>query len=480
LRHDGGSAILRKYPTRCFELPWRHFSIVLSSQEAQVQRFFRPIGGVAAIAILTAVALTGAPQAAAPQEKKMKDQAEFDIYDAAGKDLVANNGAKALEDLNTWKQKYPTSDFKNDGEYMYVQAYTLNKQFDKVLDKVKELMGQNLDSLFPDPKTGPQLVVKILYAAVMAIQQLPTPTPEQLAIGSQAAHQILDYTRKPEGVSDSDWTTARNALNTAANDGLYQIALAPGRQAVAKKDCPGAEAAWSKALGDYPDKTVISWQLASSYNCEKKPFLALYEYARAVAVDPSLGKSMDPAKSASFVKNTYTKLHGSDEGYDALLAQAKTAPLPPADFKIVTEEEITIAAAEKFAKENPELAVYKNIKDNLVSQGAPFFENMKGAELPPLIGILVDAKPACRSKTLILYVPLPENAAKTPEITIKLETALTGKPDITSGSPIKFVGVGDSFTASPFMLTLTAEKDKVQDLKVTPCVVAPAKKGVKK
>jgi hypothetical protein len=449
-----------------------------SSQEAQVRNVFRLAGGAAAIVILTAVALTGAPQAAAPQEKKVKDQAEFDIYDAASKDILGNNGAKAIDDLNTWKQKYPDSDFKNDRESMYVQAYQLNKQFDKVLDKAKELMGQNLDSLFPDPKSGPQLVVKILYAAVMAIQQLPNPSADQLATGSKAAHQILDYTRKPEGVSDGDWTTARNALNTAANDALYQIALAPGRQAVASKDCPAAEAAWSKALGDYPDKTVISWQLASAYNCDKKPFLALYEYARAVAVDPSLGKSMDPAKSSTFVKNTYTKLHGSDEGLDALLAATKNAPLPPADFKITTDDEIKIAAAEKFAKDNPELAVWKNIKDNLTSQGAPFFENMKGAELPLLLGIIADAKPACRSKTLTIYVPSPENTAKTPEITIKLETALTGKPEI--GSQIKFVGVGDAFTASPFMLNLTAEKDKIQDLKVTPCAVAPAKKGVKK
>jgi hypothetical protein len=454
--------------------PVGSLSIVQNSQEAQVQRLFQRAAGVAAFAIFTAVVLTGAPQAAAPQEKKMKDQAEYDIYDAAGKDLLANNGTKAIDDLNTWKQKYPTSDFKNDGEYMYVQAYQINKQFDKVLDKTKELMGQNLDSMFPDPKSGPQLVVKILYAAVMAIQQIPNPTPDQLAIGSQAAHQILDYSRKPEGVADSDWTTARNALNTAAKDALYQIALVPGRQAVAQKDCPAAEAAWTKVLGDYPGNTVISWQLASAYNCEKKPFLALYEYARAVAVDPSLGKSMDPTKSATFVKKTYTTLHGSDEGYDALLAQAKNSPLPPADFKIVTDDEIKIAAAEKFAKDNPELAVWKNIKDNLVSQGAPFFDNMKGAELPQLLGIIADAKPACRSKILTLYVPSPENTAKTPEITIKLETALTGKPEI--GSTIKFVAVGDSFTASPFMLTLTAEKDKLQDLKVTPCAVPVGKK----
>jgi hypothetical protein len=152
--------------------------------------------------------------------------------------------------------------------------------------------------------------------------------------------------------------------------------------------------------------------------------------------------------------------------------------LPPPDFKIVTDDELKIAAAEKFAKENPELAVWKNIKDSLAAQGDAFFQNMKGAELPPLVGIIADAKPACRSKALTVYVPLPENTAKTAEITIKFETALSGKPEI--GSTIKFVGVGDSFTATPFMLTMTAEKDKVTDLKMTPCAAAPAKKGVTK
>ena len=103
---------------------------------------------------------------------------------------------------------------------------------------------------------------------------------------------------------------------------------------------------------------------------------------------------------------------------------------------------------------------------------------MKGAELPLLLGQIADAKPACRSKSLTIYVPMPENTAKTSEITIKFETELSGKPEV--GSQIKFVGVGEAFAPNPFMLTLTAEKDKVQDLKLTPCAAAPGKKSVPK
>jgi hypothetical protein len=267
-------------------------------------------------------------------------------------------------------------------------------------------------------------------------------------------------------------------MTGAAKGFLLQEEVQPGLDAMAKKDCPAAEAAYAKALGDNPGNTWISYQLAGAYNCEQKVFPALYEYARTAAVDPSLVKSTDPDKVSAFVKSTYTKLHGSDEGYDALLALAKSSPLPPADFKIKTKDELDAEAADAFAKANPELAIWKNIRDNLATQGAPFFENMKGAELPSLLGVIADAKPACRSKTLTVYVPMPDNTAKTPEITLKFETALSGKPEV--GSQIKFVAVGDTFTASPFMLTLTAEKDKVQDLKLTPCAAATTRKGVKK
>jgi hypothetical protein len=450
-----------------------------------VQKYIRPVGGAAAIAILTAVAMTGAPQAAAPQdqpatpEKKVKDQAEYDISDSATKDVLSKNGSKAIEDLTTWKQKYPDSDYKADRETMFVQAYQLNKQYDKVLEKTNELMGQNLDAMFPDPKTGPKLVVQVLFTAVTAFLQIQDPTPEQLVIADKAAHAILDYKRKPEGVDDTAWAEARKTLNDAANATIQRIALVPGMQAAAKKDCPAAEAAWTKALGAYPENTWVSYQLASAYNCEQKPFQALYEYMRAAAVDPTLGKSTDGAKVSTFVKNTYTKLHGSDEGYDQLLATAKSSPLPPPDFKIVTKDELDAAATEKFAKDNPELAMWTNIRGSLATQGDAFFQNMKGAELPQFIGVIVDAKPACHSKSLTVYVPLPNNTAKTPEITIKFEKALSGKPEI--GSTIKFVGVGDAFTATPFMLTLTEETDKVQDLKLTPCAApATTKKGVKK
>jgi hypothetical protein len=457
-----------------------------------VQRYFRQAGGAAAIAILTAVALTGAPQAATPQaaapaapkEKTVKDQAEYDISNQTFKDITEKNWKQALTDLDTWKQKYPDSDWKDDREFYYLQGLFYTQQFDKAEQFGGELMDKDLASMF---KANQGNILAIDYMVTASAAQLlgHNATREQIALGDKAAHKLLEFAdtyfvaaNKPSGQTDEQFQQTKAQMTPIATGYLLQEAVQPGVDAMAKKDCPAAEAAFTKALGDYPQNTWISYQLARAYNCQQKVFPAVYEYARAAAVDPSLLKSTDPNQVTTFVKKTYVTVHGSDEGYDALLALAKTAPLPPADFKIITVEELKAKADEDFAKNNPELAVWKNIKDNLVAQGEPFFDNMKGAELPQLLGVIADAKPACHSKSLTVYVPSPDNAAKTPEITIKFATALSGKPEV--GSQIKFVGVGDTFAANPFMVTLTAEKDKIQDLKMTPCVVPGGKKSVPK
>jgi hypothetical protein len=439
-----------------------------------VRQFNRLSSGVVAAAILMAVASAGAAQTAATPEKKVKDQAEFDIYDAATKDILAKNGTKAIEDLNTWKQKYPDSDFKNDREVMYIQAYELNKQFDKLLDKAKELMAQNLDSLFPDPKDGPRQVLKVLFSATTAILQIPDPTPAEIEIARQAAQQLKDYNRKPADVDDAGWNGARASMTAAAQGALYQIAVAPAIQIEAKKDCPGAEVAWAKALGDYPDKSVISYHLGIALRCEKKNDQALYQFARAVAVDSTLGGTQNAQTIATFVKNYYTNYHGSADGLDQLEQQAKASPLGPADFHIETATEIAEKKEKEFETSHPYIALWMKLKATLTSdQGQQYFDSgMKDAQVPELQGTVIESK--CRAKELQVAIPLPDATGPlVAEITLKLETPLTGKAE---SGVITFAGVAQAFTSAPFMLTMTIDKKDIKDLKVTACAAPVTKK----
>src|SRR5260370_15299537 len=114
-----------------------------------MQRLDRMFKGMVAAAALGAVVLTAGAQLASAQaapEKKVKDQGEFDIYNQVLKDT---DPVKQIQDLDTWTQKYPDSDYKNDDRpLLYIQAYNKAKQPAKVLELGDQLMSKGLKSLF--------------------------------------------------------------------------------------------------------------------------------------------------------------------------------------------------------------------------------------------------------------------------------------------------------------------------------------------
>lgn len=435
-------------------------------------------GAVAAV-VLAAISLTGVARKANGQEaeSKWKDQAEFDISDAAGKDIAAQNGSKALEDLNTWKQKYPDSFYKSNREVMYIQAYQLTKQYDKVLEIAKGLMAQNIDSLFPDPKDGPRRVLFVLFPAASVITQIPNPTPDQIATATQAATILKDYNRKPADVADAAWATLRKSMTDASDGTLYALTVNPAVKAQTNKDYPAAEAAWTKALGVYPDKSVISYNLGIVLRAEKKDDAALYEFARTVAVDPTATNTQKAETITTFVTRYYTAYHGSAEGLDQLIQQAKASPLPPPDLHIKTATEIAEAQQKEFETSHPDIALWLKLKATLTSdQGQQYFDSsMKDAQVPELKGTVIESK--CRAKELLVAIPLPDATGPlVPEITLKLATPLTGK--VESGQ-ITFAGVASAFTHEPFMLTMMIDKKDIKDLKTATCPPLPAGKKKK-
>jgi tetratricopeptide (TPR) repeat protein len=461
----------------------------------------------AAVAALGAVVLTGTVQKAAAQsaggqptaqpEKKVKDQGESDIWNQAIKDMAAKDYNKAVADLDTWKQKYPESDFKDVRNLLFVQAYQNSGQFGKALDAAGELLSKNLDTVFNDPKTGAQSAVQLLYAATASVQQAfaknENLTPEELATGQKAAKLLYDFNRAPAGMEGKAWDDARKQLQAAARATLMAIALRPGDQAMANKDCATAASVYEKALDDHPDQSFISYKLGSAWACVARATpdktaeiapKAIYEFLRAAVLDPSLGGSQpDPAKTTKYADDFYKNFHGSDEGLAQLKDQVKASPLPPAGFSIESAQAIAVRKQNEFKEKYPEVALWLGIKSQLAdpSTGTQYFEGqLKDTEVPELKGTVVEGKPACRSKEILVAVPMPDQAAgttATPEITLKLDAPLTGKPE---PGEIRFKGVPSAFTQNPsLMLTMTAEKANIKGLNVSACSVAPARGGKK-
>ena len=449
-------------------------------------KFLRFMSGAAAIAVLSAVMLTGTVQSARAQgeaAKKWKDTNEYNMFNAAAQKVAANPTA-AITDLDAWKAKYPASDYKDDGAVLYMQAYVAAKQPGKAIDESVDMVNRGVDTAFPDPKSGPQNAIKVLYFASLAIAQIPNPTPDQLATASKAAHALAEYNRKPEGTADAAWNQAREQLQPIAKTALLYIAMLPGNQAYDKKDWAGCEAAYTKALSEYPQNAFVAFRLGAcmrSQVAEKpgKRSAAVYEFLRASTLDPTLGGSANADQIKKYADNSYITMHGSDEGLVALKETVKATPLPPDGFKIKTATEIAEEKQAEFEKSNPELALWMKIKGALAdTNGEQYFDGqLKDSQVPQLRGTLVDAKPACHPKELIVAVPLPGNTP-TPEITLKLDAALTGKPELNQ--EFHWEGVPTAFTKDPFMLTMDTAKDKVEGLKTTPCAPAVTHRPVPK
>jgi hypothetical protein len=203
----------------------------------------------------------------------------------------------------------------------------------------------------------------------------------------------------------------------------------------------------------------------------------LYAVARAVSIDASLGGTADAKAIEGYLNTVYTRYHGGDdEGLKQLKAMAKSAPLPPADFKIKSAAEISHEKEEEFKKSNPQLALWMGIKGQLADQNGEqyFATSLKDAQVPKLKGTVVEAKPACRSKELLVALSDATHA----EVALKLDAALTGKPE--TGTEIQWEGVPSAFTKDPFLLTMDTEKAKIENLKSSPCAAAPAKKAYPK
>lgn len=121
------------------------------------------------------------------------------------------------------------------------------------------------------------------------------------------------------------------------------------------------------------------------------------------------------------------------------------------------------------ANEAKEGSVWPRVKAQLIaSDGDRYFEEaLKNAILPRLRGVVVEGRPSCRSREILVYIPKDGQNEELPaEITVRLDAPLTGRP--AEGSAISWVGVPSEFRRQPFMLTMEVEKSKTE-VRTGPC-----------
>jgi tetratricopeptide (TPR) repeat protein len=401
----------------------------------------------------------------APKQPQCKDQAECDLYNAILKDT---NAKTKLEKLQQWEKQYPASDFVKVRRTLLITTYAGAGQ-------PKEAVGVAKQALAEDPKD-----FNALYYTMFLTQSLygANQQPAVLDDGEKASKALLaGIDTPPAGVTADQWAKVRPDVEVLSHTTLGFIGMQ-------RKTWDAAEAELRSALKLNPNNSGVDYMLGFTMASKKDNSSALFYYARAAAYDGP--GSLAPQQRQGVqgeVQKMYTLHHGKADGLTELLALAKSQPNPPDGFHIESKAEIAkksaeaeAAQAEKFAKENPQLALWKNIKEQLNgADGANYFNSgMKDAKLPTLRGKVVKLEPENRPKTIVLAL----EDGTTADATLNFEAALPGKVD--PGTELTFEGVPQSYTTSPFMVVFNVDKEDLHGWtgkNAAPVRRAPAKKS---
>jgi len=429
---------------------------------------------VASLAVAVLGGMMALVPAVAPaqekKEKKVKDQAEYDVFTAASNAVKGGDWAKANQLLLQWKEKYPESDYKEDRQLMIVTSYQNLRQGDKMWEATRDLLAMN-------PKSLPGL----FFMTTLTIS-LNNPAPERLEAGEKAARGLIDNlgtffdpAKKPAGASDSQLAAERLQMETTARKTLGWIAMT-------RKDNEKAEKEFTDLLKANPNAGgQISYWLGTVMLQQKKPekqVPALWHFARAAYFDKGESLTAEGKKQLqAFLERNYSNYHGSKEGLKELVDAAMANPFPPEGFKIKSSQEIAIEQEEELKKTDPQKALWVGVKKELAGPNGPsyFAEHLKGNAMPKLKGKVVSTNPAARPKEVVVAISTDDNA----EVKLKLDAPFASKAD--PGTVIEFEGgVASDFSADPFMLTLDQEKEKVTGWPAPVRPVAAPKKAVGK
>jgi len=254
----------------------------------------------------------GGQQQAAPE---IKDPAEYNAYVAAVQQQDANAKVSALEAFLT---QYPNSVMKTTALELLMGTYQQSGNQAKVVDAAKRVIAA-------DPNNVRALaLLTYLARQSVAAGQNPQQSLADLSNYCAKGQAAVKSGQKPAGISDADYDKLKKQVSIIFDGGC-------GFAALQNKDYPNAQSNLKLAVDAEPNDLQNVYPLAMSYLTATPPdsLSGLFYIARAAAVAPA-GQSQTQIQA--YGQKVFKNYHGSEEGWNDLLAAAKASPTPPADL----------------------------------------------------------------------------------------------------------------------------------------------------
>jgi hypothetical protein len=260
--------------------------------------------------------------------------------------------------------------------------------------------------------------------------------------------QALAKMPKADGVSDADFAKQKTQLSGLLNG-------VAGFSALQLKDYVSAQKYLRPAVEGDPNNVENVYPLALSYltATPSDDVNGLFFIARAANL------VSDPKGKDSIVKfghNRYVKYHGNEQGWDDLLAQTKSTPVPPAGFTIAQYVPPTPAqqAAELVKTKKPEEMSFAEW-ELVLSEAAPDDQEkvwgaLKGKNLQMAEVQVISATPI----KLELAASVDDIDQKRADIELAFPGPIPARSLPKVGDKINFEGTPVSYTPKPFVMVM--------------------------
>jgi tetratricopeptide (TPR) repeat protein len=371
-----------------------------------------------------------APSAAPQQKKEIKDPAEYNAYVGA---VQQQDATAKISGVEAFLAQYPNSVMKEDALELLMGAYQQAGNQAKVIDTANRLLATN-------PNNVRALVL-------LAFNERASQKWADARQHADQGLQALPAMAKPDGVSDADFQKQKTQMGGLLNS-------VAGFSALQLKDNVSAEKYLRAAVEADPNnvENVYPLALASLTATPEDDVNGLFFIARAV----NLVK--DPAGKAQITKfghSKYVKYHGSEDGWNDLLAQTATTLLPPAGFTIKqyvppTPAEQAADLVKNKAPKDMSFAEWELVLSAGVQADADkVWSVIKGSPLQ-MEGTVVKAS----STELQIAASQDDIDKKTADIVITMGGTIPARLMPAEGSTLDFEGTPVSYTPNPFVMTM--------------------------
>lgn len=387
-----------------------------------------------AIVLFAAVAMVY--PAASAQEVTIADPAEYNSYMAAQQ---AEEPAARAQALEQFLQQYPNSVVRESALELLMVAYQQGGNPTQTMATANRLL-----QIAPNHIRALALLAYSHREAADAGQN-----PQQnLTQGRQLADRglkALQAWTAPQGMSQADADQFRQQVSTI----FHGVA---GMAALQQKDFSAAQRHLEQSVKANPDNLRDVYPLALSYLQAENANESRGLWYIARAVNLAAGTPAQ-AQIANFGRSRYVAYHGSEEGWNEVVAQARTQKEPPSAFRI---------EADSPAKRAARLASAQPVKEMSLAEWSYILSNAD-PELTDSVWKQIQALPAVAfrtevieaSRTRLLLAGTRESIdKKQADVEVTMASPLAAAQVPKPGTEVDVQGKPASFEREPFMLKL--------------------------